>query len=122
MPASYSMTWEPKPRRWRKMYKGKLYTISCEALGVLETKEASYHAANAWWTKKRAEIEDVSRRPHGDILEDLELRRDVSRDLGAEPEADLLDQKIAFIQALEDEPRADVAQALYDMEVSRKSS
>jgi hypothetical protein len=34
MPASYSMTWEPKPRRWRIMHKGKLYTVSCRKLGV----------------------------------------------------------------------------------------
>jgi len=117
MPASYLMTWEPKPRRWRKMYQGKLFTVSCRDLGVLETKEASYQAANAWWAGKRAEIEEGPRRPHDGILAELELRRDLSRNLGAEPEAEVLDQKIGLIKAMEDEPRADVAQALCDMEV-----
>ena len=28
------MTWEPRKDRWRKIYKGKLYTVSCYRLGV----------------------------------------------------------------------------------------
>jgi hypothetical protein len=57
MPAFYAMTWEPKPRRWRIMHKGQLYTISCRKLDVVDTKESSYQAANEWWRKKLAEIE-----------------------------------------------------------------
>jgi len=107
----------PKPRRWRKMYKGRIFTVSCRELGKPETKEASYQAANRWWTKKLAEIEDVPRRSNDDILNELEIRRDVSRNMGAEPEADQIDQKIAIVRALEDEPREEVEQALYDLEV-----
>jgi len=57
MPRSYLMTWEPGPRRWRKVYKGKTYTVSCRDLKVPQTKDISYQAANAWWTAKRAEID-----------------------------------------------------------------
>lgn len=112
------MTWEPAKRRWRKLYKGKLYTVSCRQLNSSETKAESYQAANLWWERKRAEIDGgPPPRPHADILSHLELRRDVSRALGALPEADALDQKIAFVRAMEDEPREDVEQALYDFDV-----
>jgi integrase len=43
-----------------KMYKGHRYVISCKALGVPETKEASYQAANIWWGAKKAELDAAS--------------------------------------------------------------
>ncbi|MDR3620674.1 MAG: tyrosine-type recombinase/integrase [Paludisphaera borealis] len=49
----FTMTWVPSGRRWRKVYKGKVYTVSCRQLGTPETKEASYRAANAWWDDQR---------------------------------------------------------------------
>jgi integrase len=51
------MTWEPRKERWRKMFKGRVITVSCRQLGVPATKEASYQAANAWWRAKRAELD-----------------------------------------------------------------
>ena len=51
------MTWVPQRRRWAKKYKGKMYAVSPQALGVEPTKEASYQAANAWWLRKQAEID-----------------------------------------------------------------
>ena len=39
MPRLFLMTWEPKSRRWRKLYKGKLYTVLCRSLGEPESKE-----------------------------------------------------------------------------------
>ena len=57
MPVSYSMTWEPGPRRWRKMYRGKVYTVSALDLGVTPTKDGSFRQANDWWTAKRAELD-----------------------------------------------------------------
>ena len=51
------MTWEKPKLRWRKMYKGKVYTVSCKELGVPENKEASYQAANAWWADKLIELQ-----------------------------------------------------------------
>lgn len=70
MPAKPKMTWEPKPRRWRKMHKGKLYVVSCRELGVKETKEASYQAADAWWLKKMAEIDNAGYKfVHGTLKE-----------------------------------------------------
>jgi integrase len=48
------MTWIPSGRRWRKVYKGKAYVVSCRQLGTPETKEASWRAANAWWERQEA--------------------------------------------------------------------
>jgi integrase len=47
------MTWVAGSRRWRKLYKGRWYSISCRQLGTQETKEASWKAANQWWERER---------------------------------------------------------------------
>ena len=54
----YRMTWEKARSRWRKMYKGKVYTVTPETLGVPATKDSSYQAANAWWEAKLNEFEN----------------------------------------------------------------
>ena len=54
MAKRYSMTWKPETGRWRKMHRGKWYSVSCKQLGVPETKEASWRAANAWWETQQA--------------------------------------------------------------------
>src|SRR5262245_17445726 len=56
MPRKTLMTWAPSSRRWRKMHRGVWYSVSCRQLGVAETKEASWRAANAWWQAKLAEV------------------------------------------------------------------
>ncbi len=115
------MTWEAPKLRWRKLHRGKLYIVSCRALGVPETKADSYLAANAWWATRRAEIDGSHPvRPNDDLLTEMELRRDVCRRLGAEPEAGDLDDRIALVRAMGDEPRAEVEQTLYDLEVLGK--
>lgn len=53
MPVTYHMTWVPAGRRWTKKYQGKWYAISCRKLGVPETKEASWRAANEWWEQQQ---------------------------------------------------------------------
>ena len=35
------------------MHRGKLYVVSCRQLGVPETKEASWRAANEWWEQQQ---------------------------------------------------------------------
>ncbi len=57
MARSFEMTWIANRRGWMKEYKGKKYAVSCRQLGAEETKEGSYQAANAWWERKRAEID-----------------------------------------------------------------
>jgi integrase len=54
MPSRYHMTWYASSRRWRKCVKGKWYSVSCKQLGVPETKEASWKAANEWWDREQA--------------------------------------------------------------------
>lgn len=54
MPAKLHMTWVPAGRRWVKKVDGKWHAISCRKLGVPETKEASWRAANAWWEQQQA--------------------------------------------------------------------
>jgi hypothetical protein len=68
---------------WRKVYKGSVYTVSCKQLRELgyealgDTKAGSYAAANAWWHKKRAELdaagEPPARKP--EPMEDAVLSR-----------------------------------------------
>src|SRR5436189_74056 len=36
------MTWVAGSRRWRKLYKGKWYSVSCRQLGCEETKKESW--------------------------------------------------------------------------------
>ncbi len=78
MPCSYLMTWEPGPRRWRKVRKGMTYTVSCRDLKVPQTNEVSYQVANAWWTAKRAEIDESTSPPpdrhHEWVISKLEKR------------------------------------------------
>jgi integrase len=63
MPIPELMTWVPSRRRWTRMHKGQRFWISCKALGVPATKEASIHAANAWWTAKQAELDAAEQCP-----------------------------------------------------------
>jgi hypothetical protein len=52
----YKMTWEKSKQRWRKMYQGRIYTVSPRSLGCPPTKDESYQAANGWWEAKLTEI------------------------------------------------------------------
>src|SRR4051812_35798456 len=56
MPVQYHMTWVASGRRWTKKHNGVWYAISCRKLGVPETKDASWKAANAWWEAKLQEL------------------------------------------------------------------
>ncbi len=85
MPARHDLTWEPATKRWKKIYKGKAYTVSCRKLGVLPTKEASYQAANVWWRERLAELEvQGPQHPHQAILDHLDRRIDWARRHGLE--------------------------------------
>lgn len=53
MAKRYHMTWKPETCRWRKMHRGKWFSVSCKQLGVPETKEASWRAANDWWEQQQ---------------------------------------------------------------------
>jgi hypothetical protein len=83
MPAKTELTWEPATRRWRKVYRGRTYTVSCRALGVPHTKQESYQAANAWWLAKRAEIDRLATpHPNAQHLELLSRRLAWAEDHG----------------------------------------
>lgn len=63
MPRSFLMSpdFDGRHARWRKTYKGKPYTVTCTELGLPEaawTEVGSYQAANEWWKKRRAEIDN----------------------------------------------------------------
>lgn len=51
------MSYVKSQKRWVKKYKGQCYFVSCKQLGVPGTKEASWLAANEWWTARQKEIE-----------------------------------------------------------------
>jgi integrase len=50
------MGWDSKHWRWKKMHRGKMYTISCRQLRQSATKMGSVVAANEWWRNKLAEL------------------------------------------------------------------
>ena len=122
MPRSQLMSWEPKPRRWKKIYKGKAYTISCTQLGVDETKEASYKAANEWWTKKRVELDQdlPPREDYGGALDMLELRRDWCRKNGREDEASAWQARIDELSKQPFTPEADPFKLVLPLDFERR--
>jgi integrase len=72
MPRSFEMTWVENKKLWRKVYRGKTYTVSCKQLReqghlpLRDTKEGSYIQANAWWHTKEFELaaqERAAQRP-----------------------------------------------------------
>ena len=65
------MSWISSTRRWMKMFHGKRYVISCRQLGVQETKDGSWRAANAWWDAKRAELEAAAKPPAHQLTEKI---------------------------------------------------
>ncbi len=80
MPAKTNLTWEQATRRWKKVYRGRSYTVSCRALAVPATKLESYHAANEWWAAKRAEIDgNLPPHPNAQYLELLGRRLALSQ-------------------------------------------
>jgi integrase len=93
MPAKTELTWEQSTHRWKKVYKGRSYTVSCKALGVPPTKLESYQAANEWWAIKRTEI-DGNAPPHPNAQH-----------------LDLLSQRLAWAQA---HGRQELARSLED--------
>ena len=96
-----SMTWESKKARWRKLYKGKMYTISCTTLGTEPNKVASYKAANEWWSKKRAEIDGqvtAPEHPHQWLMEQLTERMAWAQGQGEQKMATSIKQNIDLLQ------------------------
>lgn len=51
------MTWDDGQSRWKKMYRGKTYTVVPSTLNRPPTKLGSYQAANDWWLAKRRELD-----------------------------------------------------------------
>ncbi len=83
-----SMTWQQDKKRWRKWYKKVLYRVTCDELGCPGTKAESYQAANAWWIKKKAEI-DGQRPPHpyDHVISEMQGRKDWLISHGLDPGA-----------------------------------
>ncbi len=108
--ARTKMTWESGPRRWRKVYRGKTYTVSCKELGCPETKEGSYRAANEWWEAKLAEIQGQTElHPHQEILDEIDKRIAWAARHGMGPTISDLERKRNFVASL-GEYDADIAQ------------
>ncbi len=101
------MTWEPVKARWKKIYKGKSYTIFCTTLGVPQNKVASYLAANEWWIAKKAEIDSqtpVKPHPMAPIVQELERRLEWAEKHGERETAASLAKKIIWANDESEEP------------------
>lgn len=58
MGRTMEMSWEGDPNfRWTKMYRRGRYRVTCKELGVSTSKQDSYLAANEWWRRKKAELD-----------------------------------------------------------------
>jgi integrase len=71
MSRNYELTWVDGRKLWRKVFKGRTYTISCRQLGLSDAacnKVGSYQAANAWWEGKKHELDAASRPPLRPLL------------------------------------------------------
>jgi len=99
MPAAYLMSWEPKARRWWKMYRGVRYVRSCRQLGAPATKDGSYRAANAWWTDKEAEIEgSTPPHPQAEAIAKLERRLSYVHEHGLVDESAPIRKRLAAVR------------------------
>jgi integrase len=58
MTKTYLMTWVESQKRWTKWYRGTTHSVSPKKLGCPVTKTGSADAANDWWTKKQAELDE----------------------------------------------------------------
>jgi hypothetical protein len=107
MARQYTMTWEPRYTRWRKMKDGKVHVVSCEQLGLPPhqwTKEGSYQSANKWWKDKTTDKVAValdSLPTDGQLEEKIDLAHEATKAKGMRQLAEYLRQH-----------RPDVAQAL----------
>lgn len=59
MARSCLMSWDARNGSWQKMYKGQRYFVTCGQLGCPATKQASYQAANVWWSAKVATLAPI---------------------------------------------------------------
>lgn len=124
MALATEMTWERSKLRWRKMYRGKVYTVSCKELDLPPTKEASYQAANAWWRAKLVQLGGEARPGTHAVVRGLQKRLDWARenhrdDLANEVAARIVTAKrIAEAHAETNIERAKKTEALSDLLVS----
>lgn len=100
MPRSHLMTWEKSTRRWRKMFKGQVYVVSCRQLDAPETKEGSYQAANEWWLKQKAELDGVpTPRPNEGWITELERRKSWAQSQGDQTLTAALEKDISRLES-----------------------
>ena len=100
MPAKTELTWEQSTHRWKKVYKGRSYTVSCKALGVPPTKLESYQAANEWWAAKRTEIDgNTPPHPNAQHLDLLSRRLAWAQSHGRQELAKSLEDKIETVRS-----------------------
>ena len=100
MPAKTELTWEQSTHRWKKVYKGRSYTVSCKALGVPPTKLESYQAANEWWASRKAEIDSYEpAHPHAERCQALSRRLAWTIAHGETDLAESIRGQIAWLEA-----------------------
>lgn len=96
MPKHYEMSWEGSPKnRWVKMYRGARYRVTCQELGAMVfTQEGSYKLANAWWKKKKADIDGADGIPGVADPVRRTLEAYSGEPVAAKPDADKVARKL----------------------------
>jgi integrase len=70
------MSWEGEPNcRWVKCYRRTRYRVTCEELRVNRSKQDSWLAANEWWRKKKAELDQKTyEQEHAEAIKRLDAK------------------------------------------------
>lgn len=93
MPRLELMNWDAPQYRWRKLYKGAKYSVTCAQLGLPQgkwTKADSLGLANQWWTAKQGELAPK--------LAVLEKRLDYTRRHGLDAEGEVIQEEILSVR------------------------
>jgi hypothetical protein len=104
MPRKYEMSWQGAPYyRWRRMYQGVRYVVTCEELNApLFTEEGSYRLANRWWREKMAELtkptpeEEIKTRYQKEDLREKIAEGEAARGMLAALEGRSVDRVMVF--------------------------
>jgi integrase len=100
------MSWQgQRLHRWDRMYKGTRYRVTCQQLGLPRdqwTKEGSRAAANAWWLRKKAELDAPGPHPHQEVLNTLDQRLAYAQRHDLPEEAERLAQQRSYYEGDKD--------------------
>jgi len=90
--------WNEKEKRWRKMFRGRRYSITASELGFTNRKDST-PAARKWWEQVKAGlIQPDGVNPNQAVIDDLNQRIQTSKQLGFHDEIEGLKAKLDLVK------------------------